>query len=69
MNYIKVKSNNIDEVAYDQENKVLFVRFKNGGHYSYENVSKELYEELMKAESKGKFFHANIRAKHKATKL
>jgi hypothetical protein len=52
-------SSNIAAVEY--EAGVIFVTFKNRSRYSYEGVPEKLYEELVKAESVGKFFNTNIK--------
>lgn len=57
-----VISSQIKEIAYDKNSETLYVRFKNGGKvYSYTPVSLETYDELMNADSVGKYYHANIR--------
>lgn len=58
---IKVESNFIDSVAYDESNKVLYVKFLNNSLYAYYYVDQNIYCNFIKSESKGKFFEANIR--------
>ncbi len=64
---MKVQSSTISEINYD--GKALAVTFNNGREYVYEGVSKELYEEFAKAESKGKYFHENINYKYNYTRI
>jgi hypothetical protein len=45
------------------------VRFSNGTEYDYKGVSPVLFNEFMKAESPGKFYHANIRGLITGTKV
>tara|TARA_Y100001960_G_scaffold132167_1_gene140380 strand:- start:930 stop:1136 length:207 start_codon:yes stop_codon:yes gene_type:complete len=59
MNRIKVLSSNIDSIGY--ENGTLEIRFLNGSLYQYYHTSKELFENMLNAESKGKFLWRNIR--------
>lgn len=66
MELIKVKSSNVVAVGWE-ENK-LYVQYP-GGIYSYENVSKDLYEKLLNAESKGKFLNEEIKNKFKFMKV
>ncbi len=47
----------------------LFIRFKNGAVYRYEQVSYSVFDALRKAESVGKFFHAFINKKFACVKL
>lgn len=64
----QVDSSAIKEIGHIQDK--LVVKFNSDDVYIYDNVKKELYEELLKAESKGKFFHKNIKkADYTFTKL
>lgn len=65
----EVKSSTIAHVGYDDETKVLTVRFRSGGVYVYADVSTEAHQALMSAESVGKHFQANIRDKYVTRKL
>ena len=64
MNFISVESSNLKGVFYDAKEKKLFVKFKNDSLYSYEDVPKFVYKDLMNAESKGLYFANNIRGKY-----
>jgi hypothetical protein len=55
-----VKSSNICSVGYDTLLKILQVEFLNGSVYQYYDVPKDIYDKLLKADSKGRFFNANI---------
>lgn len=66
MKLTEVVSSNIKAVGH--ENNTLYIQYS-GGVYAYENVSNELYEQLMKAESKGRFVAENIRGKYHYIKL
>jgi hypothetical protein len=61
MEFVEVDSSMISKVFYNQKTSCLFVVFKNGSIYSYMNVPKFLYEELLSAESVGKFFSEYIK--------
>ncbi len=41
--------------------RVLEIQFESGRVYQYFDVPESVYEELMQAESKGKYFNAHIR--------
>jgi hypothetical protein len=58
---VEVQSSNIKSVEW-QEDNTLTVEY-NSGTYKYLGVSKELYESLIKAESKGRFMNENIKGK------
>ena len=66
-------SSMIMEVGYDNESKVLFVRFKGNAVYAYSNVPPEMFGKIMEVlhnqESVGKFFTKNIRGKFPTVKL
>lgn len=64
-----VESSNLQSIGYNEKEKVLFVEFKTGSKYAYTNVNKEVYQELMSAESHGKYFHKNIRNSYAYTKV
>jgi len=56
---VMVSSSNIMSVGYLQGQ--LYVRFKNGGLYRYDNVPNELYWRMRRASSVGRFFHRFIK--------
>jgi hypothetical protein len=64
-----VKSSNISAVGHDPETQELQVEFVGGGVYAYDAVPADIHEALMKAESVGKFFHAQIKNAYKTRKL
>lgn len=76
---IRVESSNLDSVAYDYDGRRLEIRFrgesnpyreiKPGGTYHYDEVPFRVYQELMRAPSKGKYFHAKIRDKYEFTRM
>lgn len=62
MNMQPVESSNLAAVGYDPTTSTLAVRFTNGTLYHYPDVKPALHDQLMAAESKGKFFNANLRS-------
>lgn len=56
-----IKSSQIAEVGHDAEASMLYVKFNNGGVYSYGNVDTGLFQDLITAPSVGSFFSANIK--------
>ena len=64
-----VQSAAIDKVSYNPDTQVLTVAFDKGGTYEYSGVSQEVYDALMKAESKGTYLSENIRGKFEAKKI
>ena len=61
MQLITVESSMIHAVGYDQEKRILEIVFNTGRTYQYADVPPEEYEGLLNAESKGRYFLANIR--------
>jgi len=55
-----VESSNLKSVGYDEEKELLEIEFKNGSVYQYADVPEEIHEELMNAESKGRYLREKI---------
>jgi fibrillarin-like rRNA methylase len=55
-------SSNLECAAWHRGD--LFITFKNGSIYSYNDVPKQVFNELVQAESHGKFFNQHIRLKY-----
>ena len=60
---IPVESSNLKSVGFDSRTKTLEVEFRHGGVYRYLEVPDAVHAELMKAESKGRYFQTNVRNK------
>lgn len=56
------ESSNIGLIGYKPEKKKLYVKFKEGGYYSYSPVTKKQWKEFCESESKGSWFWKNIRS-------
>ncbi len=61
MKRITIESSNLASIGYDEKNEKLEIQFHSGGIYQYDDVAKEIYDELMNAESKGRYFMSEIR--------
>jgi len=68
-NMIPVNSSNLKSVGYDEAESILYVEFKANTLYEYYDVPSEVYEELLKAESKGKYYNAEIKTKYRVSKI
>lgn len=55
------ESSMITSIAYNPTTKVLEVVFCHGGIYEYENIGQDFFEKFNQADSKGKFFNAEVR--------
>lgn len=67
--FMDVESSNLVAVDYDEEFAKLRVKFRSGSVYEYDDVPYAVYQELMDAESHGKYFHKHIRTKYHYRKL
>jgi hypothetical protein len=56
----EVESTVIGTVGYS---RVLEIQFESGRIYQYYDVPQEIFDGMLNAESKGKYFNANIRGK------
>ncbi|MGH2593881.1 MAG: KTSC domain-containing protein [Anaerolineae bacterium] len=51
----------IHAIGYDKDKRILEIVFSTGRAYQYGDVPPEEYQGLLNAESKGRYFLANIR--------
>ena len=63
------RSSMITEIEYDDSEKLLKLKFAKGGWYEYNDVPKEVYQDLLNSESIGKYFLANIKDKYKTERV
>jgi lysyl-tRNA synthetase class 2 len=56
-----VESTAIAAIDYDEERTKLQVEFASGEHYVYVGVPAEVHRSFLEADSKGRFFQAEIR--------
>ncbi len=64
-----VTSTDILSIGYDQDQEILEIEFIRGAVYQYSGVPIGVYEGILTADSKGKFFHANIKNAYAFVKL
>lgn len=60
---IAVASSSIRTVAYDAKRHLLEIEFRRGAKYRYHEVPAPIFQALLQAESKGRYFAENIRGK------
>lgn len=56
-----IASSNLASVGYDGDVQQLYVRFKSGRTYRYEQVPAHVYDDLMNASSAGTYFNEEIK--------
>lgn len=63
---VDVDSTLIQQVGYDAASRTLVIKFvTDGSVYEYYDVPQEVYEALMAAESKGRYFTRHIKNKYR----
>jgi len=65
----KVDSSNLASVGYDSAKKILEIEFNHGGVYQYFDVPQDAYDELMAADSHGRYFVHNIKDDYEFNRL
>ncbi len=58
---VYVESSNLQAVGFDENQNSLFVEFKKSGTYQYFGVDKSIYEGILIADSKGKYFIEHVK--------
>ena len=64
-----VISSNLDQAGYDDETESLDITFLSGSKYRYFNVPQFIYDDLVNASSKGRYFWRNIRGVYEYQRL
>lgn len=58
---VAVESSTMVSVGYEKKGRILEIEFRSGAVYEYLDVPAVVHKELMEAESKGRYFNAEIR--------
>jgi hypothetical protein len=66
---MRVQSDAITDIEYEDEHGKLFVRFTDGDRYVYVGVPGEVHRSFLEADSKGGFFSEEIRDCYPYNKL
>jgi len=56
-----VVSSNIAQIGHEPSENKLIVRFKSGAYYQYDGVSEQVYNNMITAQSVGKYFQTYIK--------
>ena len=59
----------IDDIRYEEDREKLFIRFVDGDQYVYVGVPGAVHRSFVEADSKGRFFQAEIRDKYPYNRL
>jgi len=63
---VPVESSALATVGYSKKLRALEIEFRNGSVYRYLEVPLDVYEALLKAHSKARFYDENIRHKYRS---
>jgi hypothetical protein len=63
---VPVESSALAAVGYSKKLRALEIEFRNGSVYRYLEVPLDVYEALLKAHSKARFYDENIRHKYRS---
>lgn len=66
---VPLKSSNIEAIGHDGGKHELHVKFKNGGHYVYENVHRVFFDNMCAAPSPGGYHETHVKTVFKHRKL
>ena len=59
----------IDDIRYEEGREKLYIRFVDGDEYVYVGVPGEVHRSFVEADSKGRFFQAEIRDRYPFNRL
>ena len=59
-----VVSTSIRSVGYDGDADVLEIEFQSGGVYRYLEVPRGVFEDMLRADSHGRYFHDHVRGEY-----
>lgn len=59
----------VEKVEYNEATELLIVQYKGGKRYSYSNVPREVYDQLVSATSTGTFISSIIKPNYTCQKL
>lgn len=62
MHTVTAESSALAQVAYDSQRAILHVEFRDGAVYQYLGVPLRIYQDLLRADSKGAYFNHHIRS-------
>ena len=65
---IYVDSSNIEAIGYEDSTRELHVKFLSGGYYIYQEVPRQIFDDLMMAPSKGSFLNREVKSIYNYTK-
>ncbi len=66
----RVESSSVDAVGYDPSTRRLYIRFVGSGRaYVYYDVGQSVFDDLISADSKGRFVNSEIKGAYQYRRL
>lgn len=59
VDFVEVESSNIHSIGWT--NSLLYVKFHRGGVYRYNDVPKVIFDDMLQAESMGKYLNEEVK--------
>jgi hypothetical protein len=66
---VDLQSTSLKAATFQEQSALLELQFRNGTIYRYSDVPARVYEELLRAESKGQYFNQHIRNRYHYAKI
>ena len=66
---VDLKSTSLHAATYEEQSSFLELEFRSGAIYRYLGVPAQIYQELLWADSKGRYFNQHIRNRFAYTKV
>lgn len=66
---VDLKSTSLNAATYQDQSALLDLEFRSGAIYRYVGVPAQTYQELLLAESQGRYFNQHIRNRFTYTKI
>jgi len=64
----RLSSSMIDRIAYDEEQRILIVSFRDTGKYLYHDIPSAIFEAFCAAPSAGSFFNTYVKDHFRCTR-
>ena len=69
MTRVDLQSTSLNAATYQDQSASLELEFRSGAIYCYRGVPEQVYQELLSAESKGRYFNQHIRNRFTYVKI
>ena len=66
---VSLDSTTLAVATYDSRRETLKLDFRDGTRYTYSGVTRDVYRDLLGADSKGSFFNRHIRSRFPYVKI